>query len=95
MRWLTRAFVFASTYAERRARGRNGIVGSGIFDICSVPTSGTGQPEPLVRANVIFTSPSAWSRDYFVYTQLEEPNGWDAWPRSFTIVTNWQAALPR
>jgi Tol biopolymer transport system component len=60
----------------------------GVYDVCQVPTTGTGRPESPVQssANVIFKAPAAWSPDgrYLVFSQVGESTGWDLWRLSLT-----------
>jgi serine/threonine-protein kinase len=54
---------------------------SGVYDVYQMPASGTIQPEPLIRSDVTYKYPLAWSPDgkYVVFTQLGEGGMYDIW----------------
>jgi eukaryotic-like serine/threonine-protein kinase len=54
---------------------------TGPYDIYQVPASGTGQPEPLYRSDVVLKYPFAWSSDgkYLIFGQDDKATGWDVW----------------
>jgi Tol biopolymer transport system component len=54
---------------------------SGRLDVYQVLVSGAGQPEPLVRSDVWYKYPLAWSPDgkYLLFTQLSEGGLYDLW----------------
>jgi Tol biopolymer transport system component len=54
---------------------------SGVYDVYQIPVSGTAQPEPLIRSDVTYKYPLAWSPDgrYIVFTQPGEGGMYDLW----------------
>jgi hypothetical protein len=53
----------------------------GGYDVCQVPTTGVGRPEPLIPASDVFKDPSGWSPDgkYLVFSQIDEGTQYDLW----------------
>jgi Tol biopolymer transport system component len=54
---------------------------SGVYDMYQVAVSGMGHPEPLLRSDVVWKLPLAWSPDdrYLVFTQDDEASVYDLW----------------
>jgi Tol biopolymer transport system component len=54
---------------------------AGPYDIYEVISDGTGRPEPLVRSDVEFKYPAAFSADgrYLAFAQMTEETGIDLW----------------
>ena len=53
----------------------------GGYDVCLVPTTGVGRPEPFIPAGGAFKDPSGWSPDgkYAVFSQIAEGTQYDLW----------------
>jgi Tol biopolymer transport system component len=51
----------------------------GGYDICEVPTTGAGLPEPLIQQSGVFHDPSGFSPDgrYVVFSRLDEGKAYD------------------
>jgi len=61
--------------------GRRIVYACGQYDICTLPTTGVGRPEPLVQRSHAFKNPAGWSPDgrFVVFSQLEQGTEYNLW----------------